>query len=125
MYSNCLFEAIKAKIKDPKNVQIIYLPSRLNVYKGCHFMWTDKSSEEDVLFEFIYPADNKKHNRFLFKGNIVKTSRERFQRAVNAKLNRLAREIEQKYDITINQAEFERDKIGNIFDEIKNEAELE
>lgn len=37
MYSNCLFEAIKAKIKDPKNVQIIYLPSRLNVYKGCHF----------------------------------------------------------------------------------------
>lgn len=55
----------------------------------------------------------------------MKTSRERFQRAVNAKLNRLAREIEQKYDITINQAEFERDKIGNIFDEIKNEVELE
>lgn len=29
MYSNCLVEAIKAKIKDPKAVRIIYLPKKV------------------------------------------------------------------------------------------------
>ena len=38
MYSNCLVEAIKAKIKDPKAVRIIYLPKKWN--NGArHFMW--------------------------------------------------------------------------------------
>ena len=38
MYSNCLIEAIKAKIKDPKNVHIFLLPKH---YGGgaTHFMW--------------------------------------------------------------------------------------
>lgn len=36
MYSNCLFEAIKAKIKDPKNVQIRLIPPSINNW-NLHF----------------------------------------------------------------------------------------
>lgn len=38
MYSNCLFEALKAKIKDPKYVRIIRLPKEVNA-GICHIMW--------------------------------------------------------------------------------------
>ena len=40
MYSNCLFEAIKAKIKDPKNVYIFRVPKRFSG-GAIHFMWYD------------------------------------------------------------------------------------
>lgn len=40
MYSNCLFEAIKAKIKDPKNVHIHLIPPTLNNFR-MHFYWID------------------------------------------------------------------------------------
>ena len=40
MYSNCLFEAIKAKIKDPKNVYIFRVPKRFGG-GAIHFMWYD------------------------------------------------------------------------------------
>lgn len=40
MYSNCLFEAIKAKIKDPKNVYIFRVPKRFGG-GATHFMWYD------------------------------------------------------------------------------------
>ncbi len=38
MHSNCLFEAIKAKIKDPKNVHIFKLPKNFGGSES-HFMW--------------------------------------------------------------------------------------
>lgn len=40
MYSNCLFEALKAKIKDPKNVYIFRVPKRFGG-GATHFMWYD------------------------------------------------------------------------------------
>lgn len=40
MYSNCLFEALKAKIKHPKTVQILFLKSRV-FGKYSHFMWRE------------------------------------------------------------------------------------
>lgn len=39
MYSNCLFEAIKAKIKNPKYVHIFKVPKLMS--KSNHFMWFD------------------------------------------------------------------------------------
>ena len=51
MYSNCLFEAIKAKLKDPKNVRIHKVPAFLNPnFKTPfpHFYWTNG----DKAFEF-------------------------------------------------------------------------
>ena len=37
-YSNCLLEALKAWIKDPKNVKIIFLPKKWNSDRR-HFLW--------------------------------------------------------------------------------------
>ena len=42
MYSNCLFEAIKAKIKDPKNVHIHILSPKLN-NGDFHIYWYDNT----------------------------------------------------------------------------------
>ena len=40
MYSNCLIEALKAKVKDPKNVKIHMIPSKVNNCGGLpHFWW--------------------------------------------------------------------------------------
>ena len=58
MMSNCLFEAIKAKLKDPKNVRIIRLPKEIS--STAHFMWINKNN--------VYHAYDYKHskNHFLF-----------------------------------------------------------
>lgn len=40
MYSNCLFEALKAKIKHPNTVQIIFLKRKV-FGKYSHFMWKE------------------------------------------------------------------------------------
>lgn len=50
-YSNCLVEAIKAKIKDPKNIDLCFLPAKLN--KGrFHIFWIDKSKKEPVVYHY-------------------------------------------------------------------------
>lgn len=46
-YSNCLFEAIKAKLKNPKKTRILYIPARFNTSRCFHFMWTDGEKEYD------------------------------------------------------------------------------
>ena len=49
MYSNCLIEAIKAKVRDPKAVRIIYLPKKWN--NGVrHFMWVKNDKVYQTLF---------------------------------------------------------------------------
>lgn len=66
MRSNCLFEAIKAKIRDPKNVSIIVIPKVLN--EGhIHFMWHNKL--DNTMHH--YRSDGK-FNHFCFNG-IYKT----------------------------------------------------
>lgn len=72
MYSNCLFEALKAKIKDPKNVHIIYLPKKWN-RGNLHFYW--------IKGEDIFHYTNPKYNRtkILFKGTIKKENFETFE----------------------------------------------
>lgn len=40
-YSNCLIEAIKAKIKNPFKVKIKYIPAHLNEVFCPHLMWHD------------------------------------------------------------------------------------
>ena len=58
MISNCLFEAIKAKLKNPQNVRIIRLPKEIS--STAHFMWINKNN--------VYHAYDYKHskNHFLF-----------------------------------------------------------
>ena len=57
MYSNCLFEAIKAKIKDPKNVMIIKLP-KIATNRG-HWGWTDGE-----YFYHSYNTNRKWYNKW-------------------------------------------------------------
>lgn len=45
MYSNCLFEAIKAKIKDPKNVHIFLVPKNFGG-GATHFMWFNEKTQK-------------------------------------------------------------------------------
>lgn len=68
MYSNCLIEALKAKLKDPKNVHIHLIPPAINNY-NFHFYWINR--EENTVYH--YSEQNKsffgKFN-FLFKGKL-------------------------------------------------------
>ena len=40
-YSNCLIEAMKAKIKHPIKVKIKYIPAYMNEVFCTHVMWHD------------------------------------------------------------------------------------
>lgn len=50
MYSNCLFEALKAKIKDPKNVKVLFIPPSINKNR-IHFCWSD----ENKIYSYVDP----------------------------------------------------------------------
>lgn len=53
MYSNCLIEALKAKIKDP-NVKVHVLPPKLN-YGMLHFYWV----KGNTVFHYLDLKKNK------------------------------------------------------------------
>lgn len=76
MYSNCLFEAIKAKLKDPKNIEIHLIPPSINNH-DLHFYW--KNKEENRIYHFTTKKNNfwDRLNIFIFKGNF-KTMKEIF-----------------------------------------------
>ena len=59
-YSNCLIEAVKAKIKDPKNVSIRMYPASINNGQ-VHFYWVNV----DTFYHYTHKNKNEK---FLFKG---------------------------------------------------------
>lgn len=68
MYSNCLLEAIKAKIKDPKNVQIHLIPPSINNW-NLHFYWSNKSNQTI----YHYSEENKNclsRFKILFHGKL-------------------------------------------------------
>ena len=72
MYSNCLFEAIKAKIKDPKTVQIIYLKGGL-FGKKAHFMWRNGCE----IFHAYNPKGSS--NIFIYKVSYKNISFDSFE----------------------------------------------
>lgn len=71
-YSNCLFEAIKAKVKDPKNVKIhITFPIERTSIRSPfpHFWW----SVGEKAYNFVTLKD-RSYQVFLFKGRIEKST---------------------------------------------------
>lgn len=68
--SNCMLEAIKAKINNPSNVTIYFCKPRF--YKGkfqmCHFMWSD--GEHDYDFSDLEEHELPWYRCFLFDGQI-------------------------------------------------------
>lgn len=69
-YSNCLVEAIKAKLKN-KSVKIFFCkPQTINSFQLCHFMWTDGKADYDFSDKGI--EDLPWYRSFWFKGAIRK-----------------------------------------------------
>lgn len=75
-YSNCLLEALKAKLKCFGYIKILPVKSKDNL---LHFMWFDKRDNNIYSFEQIYTP---KHwiNLLWFKGHIVIRSRIAYER---------------------------------------------
>lgn len=65
-YSNCFIEAIKAKIKNPHKVRIMYVPAHLNDIFCPHFMWTDG----EHMYDFGALRRIKRREVFWFEGTI-------------------------------------------------------
>ena len=73
MKSNCLFEAIKAKLKNWNDVQIGYIPRKLN--KGVfHIYWIDYSNESEPKVRH-YANPNKNLKNVIFYNGIYKEFR--------------------------------------------------
>lgn len=72
MYSNCLFEALKAKIKDPKNVKVLLIPPSINQGR-IHFCW----SLEDRIYH--YTDTTNKKNQIWFSGKLKNYDKRYFE----------------------------------------------
>lgn len=77
-YSNCLLEALKAKIRDPVNIKIRYLPMELNETPIPHFMWQD----ENYTYDFHTKGKLTFFQQFYHKGNIRKKDLNYYDRAL-------------------------------------------
>ena len=89
MYSNCLFEAIKAKIKDPKNIHIHHFPISLN-NNYLHFYWVD--DRDNAILHYENPNAGKYwFSRFslLFNGRLKRHQRDLFERKLYKKMTNL------------------------------------
>lgn len=65
-YSNCLIEAIKAKLKNWKQIKITYVSPFDNEVFCPHFLWSD--GEYD--YDFGICKKLKWYEKIYFKGNI-------------------------------------------------------
>lgn len=96
-YSNCLFEAIKAKLKDWKNIEIKIIPRRLNVSNTNHFYWVNKSTKD--IFDFSFDDSTSKKGLlypYLYKGRIYKVDESKHNKLLNVGVKRSIRNLEKK-----------------------------
>lgn len=69
MKSNCLFEALKAKMRDPKNVRIHIIRHLMSDSVWSHFWW----EKDNKAFNFV-SRKPRRFQVFLFEGDIQETS---------------------------------------------------
>lgn len=87
--SNCFFEAIKAKLKNPKEVIIYFCKPRITEngnFQWMHFMWSDMKGDYD--FSDDENTALKWYKCFWFSGRIRKFRRgfaKRYSRYRNKK----------------------------------------
>lgn len=48
-YSNCFFEALKAKLKDWKNVEVIYLPKELAFRSRFGHFFSGRIKQQTII----------------------------------------------------------------------------
>lgn len=81
-YSNCLIEAIKAKLKN-KNTKIIFVPKKFNDSIGFHCFW----KIDDLIYDFKCESNVKHYwQMLLFKGYIRANSFEFYDRLMYWKI---------------------------------------
>lgn len=82
-YSNCLFEAVRAKIRDPKNVTIIRMPGGMTG-DDCHFAWINKCT--GAVSHFTHASKNSKNfllralRKIVYYGKVKTVRKEVFDR---------------------------------------------
>lgn len=122
MYSNCLFETLKAKLKEPKTVHIKMLPGKFRNNIFPHFYWI----KDNYAYDFRSEKKHRKYQVILFKGAIHKCRQdiyENFNRALTRKY------LEKKYRLIL-KTDYERDlewkdikqekpDLKNVFDDSK------
>lgn len=101
MYSNCLFEALKAKFKEPNTVHIKMLSGKFRNNIFPHFYWV----KDNYAYDFRSDKKNRKFQVILFKGTVQKCRQDIFD-AFNR--NQLRKYLEKKYN-TILKTSYERD----------------
>ena len=79
-YSNCVLEAIKAKLKWGKQVRIIYIPAKKNDVYCPHMMWHDLANDTIKDFHAEHGYIEKWYNLFCFKGHIRRRPYSVFER---------------------------------------------
>ena len=97
-YSNCLFETIREKLRDWKNVKVYKIPYYLNVAKIVHFYW--KNTKTNLYYSFISYEKKGKWCHLLFKGNIVEFDEEEYEELINYHLRHLTKALEKKLGFT-------------------------
>jgi len=110
-YSNCLFEALKAKIKDPKHVEIILVPPSLN-HGSLHFFW----KKQGKIFHFT--NKNLKRTKIWFNGEIKQYDMRSFVGSILCRLQSKNYSIKKCIRIANNL------KLNLSADEIKEELEV-
>lgn len=76
-YSNCLIEALKAKLKDPKNVKIFSIDKRIS-RSGKHIMWMNTTNNTISHATWL----KEKSNPVWYEYKIKTISLETFQKLV-------------------------------------------
>ena len=97
MFSNCLFEALKAKIKNPKTVHIHKIPAKFNSVPQLfpHFWWEDGSK----AYDFVANRELKRYTLeiALFSGHIDCVDLDIYKAYIRRKFSRYVERLENAY----------------------------
>lgn len=108
MISNCLFEAIRAKLKDPRNVKIHLYPPQINGGK-FHFYWVSGGQ----FYHFV--KENKK-SVLLFKGHVNEYREKMFYSFIGHRMYASGLNKEQAYQLAKKyRLPFTRDDVNDIW----------
>ena len=81
MYSNCLIEALKAKVKNPKGVEIHVLSPTLN-NGHLHFYWIEDelvcqfTHKHPVALPIFFNGRIKRHSMNIYEGKMFQKMKE-------------------------------------------------
>jgi hypothetical protein len=85
-YSNCLIEAVKAKIKWGNKIKVVFIPAKRNENYCPHFMWIDLMNGTIKDFHAEVGFQEKWWNFFVFKGHIRCRSYSVYERWLNTNI---------------------------------------